>query len=64
MMMLNIQCRRMDEILSYPEQGGTDRLTNQGYDITFENVGFSYNSGETVLERMYLLLQNKERLPL
>ena len=50
MMMLNIQCRRMDEILSYPEQGGTDRLTNQGYDITFENVGFSYNSGETVLK--------------
>lgn len=50
MMMLNIQCRRMDEILSYPEQEGTDRLTNKGYDITFENVGFSYNSGETVLK--------------
>ena len=25
-------------------------MTNQGYDITFENVGFSYNSGETVLK--------------
>ncbi len=50
MMLLNIQCRRMDEILSYPEQEGTDRLANKGYDITFENVGFSYNSGETVLD--------------
>lgn len=50
MMMLNIQCKRMDEILSYPEQEGTDRLTNKGYDITFDHVGFSYNSGETVLK--------------
>lgn len=49
MMMLNIQCKRMDEILSYPEQEGTDKLTNKGYDITFDHVGFSYNSGETVL---------------
>ena len=50
MMMLNIQCRRMDEILSYPEQTGTKELTNSGYDITFDRVGFSYNSGETVLK--------------
>ncbi len=50
MMMLNIQCKRMDEILSYPEQAGTTQLTNKGYDITFAHVGFSYNSGETVLK--------------
>lgn len=49
MMLLHIQCRRMDEILSHPEQKGADKLTNKGYDITFEHVGFSYNSGETVL---------------
>ena len=49
MMMLNIQCKRMDEILSYPEQKGTEQLTNEGFDITFDHVGFSYNSGETVL---------------
>lgn len=49
MMMLNIQCKRMDEILSHPEQKGTDKLINKGYDITFDHVGFSYNSGETVL---------------
>lgn len=50
LMMMNIQCRRMDEILSYPEQEGTDRLTNKGCDIIFDHVGFSYNSGETVLK--------------
>ncbi len=49
-MMRNIQCRRMDEILSHPEQEGADKLTNRGYDITFDHVGFSYNSGETVLK--------------
>lgn len=50
MMMINIQCRRMDEILNYPEQKGTEKLTNKGYDITFDHVEFSYNSGETVLK--------------
>lgn len=50
LMMMNIQCKRMDEILSHPEQEGTDRLTNKGCDITFDHVGFSYNSGETVLK--------------
>lgn len=49
-MMKNIQCRRMDEILSHPEQEGAEKLTNKGYDITFDHVGFSYNSGETVLK--------------
>lgn len=49
-MMKNIQCKRMDGILSHPEQTGTDHLTNEGYDITFDHVGFSYNSGETVLK--------------
>lgn len=49
-MIRNIQCRRMDEILSHPEQQGAQKLTNRGYDITFDHVGFSYNSGETVLK--------------
>ena len=49
-MMRNIQCRRMDEILSHPEQEGAEKLTNRGYDIAFDHVGFSYNSGETVLK--------------
>lgn len=49
-MMRNIQCRRMDEILSHPKQEGAEKLTNRGYDIAFDHVGFSYNSGETVLK--------------
>ncbi len=49
-MIMNIQCRRMDEILSHPEQEGRPELTNRGYDIVFDHVGFSYNSGERVLK--------------
>lgn len=42
-------CERMDEILSHEEQTGKDELTNQGYDIVFDHVGFSYESGEEIL---------------
>ena len=39
----------MNEILNHPIQQGRNKLTNNGCDITFDHVGFSYNSGETVL---------------
>ena len=41
---------RMNEILDHPIQQGSDRLSNQGYDIVFNHVGFAYNTGETVLK--------------
>ena len=41
---------RMNEILDYPIQTGSETLTNNGYDIEFNHVGFSYNTGETVLK--------------
>jgi len=41
---------RMNEILDYPVQTGSESLTNNGCDIVFDHVGFSYNSGETVLK--------------
>lgn len=41
---------RMNEILDYPVQTGSEQLTNQGCDIVFDHVGFAYNSGETVLK--------------
>lgn len=41
---------RMNEILDYPIQTGNETLTNNGYDIEFNHVGFSYNTGETVLK--------------
>ena len=40
---------RMNEILEYPIQSGSEQLTNQGCDIVFDHVGFAYTSGETVL---------------
>ena len=40
---------RMNEILEYPIQHGSEELTNKNCDIVFDHVGFSYNDGETVL---------------
>lgn len=41
---------RMNEILGCPVQQGSSTLTNQGYDITFDHVGFAYHTGESVLQ--------------
>ena len=41
---------RMNEILEYHVQTGSDTLTNDGYDIVFDHVGFAYNDGEVVLK--------------
>ena len=41
---------RMNEILDHPIQQGKTSLSNQGHDITFDHVGFAYNTGETVLK--------------
>lgn len=41
---------RMNEILDHPIQQGENKLINQGCDITFDHVGFCYNSGEMVLK--------------
>ena len=35
----DVQCERMDEILSHEIQTGTDQLTNKGYDIEFSTCG-------------------------
>ena len=41
---------RMNEILDHPIQTGNEPLTNKGYDIVFDRVGFAYHTGETVLK--------------
>ena len=46
---LRTNVERMDEILFHPLQEGSQQLTNNGYDISFENVHFSYGNGEEVL---------------
>ncbi|WP_294241535.1 ABC transporter ATP-binding protein [Pseudobutyrivibrio sp.] len=49
MIATDTQCERMDVILSHPEQTGAEVLTNDGYDIEFKDVKFSYEDGESVL---------------
>ncbi|WP_296690520.1 ABC transporter ATP-binding protein [Treponema sp. UBA6852] len=46
----DVRCERMDEILSHSEQSGKTKLSNKGYDIVFENAGFSYNGGKEILK--------------
>ena len=44
---------RMNEILDHSIQQGSDRLSNQGYDIVFDHVGFAYNTGgKTTVSRL------------
>ena len=42
----------MNEINNSPSQSGAEAFAPKGYDIAFENVGFSYNSGESVLKNV------------
>ena len=46
----NSNIERMNEILDCPIQTGEETLCNQGCDIVFDHVGFSYQDGETVLK--------------
>ncbi|MDD3402985.1 MAG: ABC transporter ATP-binding protein [Hespellia sp.] len=47
-----VPCERMDEILSHEMQTGKQNLTNQGCDMTFDRVGFTYHADETVLKEV------------
>lgn len=49
---LQINIDRMNEIENCKEQEGKKEFKPKGYDIAFENVGFAYNSGETVLQNV------------
>lgn len=55
-----VQSSRLDEILSHEVQGGTRKMDNKGYDIEFSNVGFSYESGETVLNDVSFVAKQDE----
>ncbi|MCM1538975.1 MAG: ABC transporter ATP-binding protein/permease [bacterium] len=46
---LQINIDRMNEINDAQTQSGEAAFAPKGYDITFENVGFAYHNGETVL---------------
>lgn len=47
---LQVNIDRMNEINESPSQGGETTFSPKGYDITFDHVGFAYNSGEAVLK--------------
>ena len=55
-----VQSSRLDEILSHEVQEGTQEMDNKGYDIEFSNVGFSYESGETVLKDVSFVAKQGE----
>ena len=57
---LNTNCARMDEILSHEEQTGREKLNNQGYDISFDHVAFSYKDGEQVLQDVSFVAKQGE----
>ena len=45
----SVQCERLDEVLSHEIQTGADTMHNDGYDIVFDHVSFSYNDDVSVL---------------
>lgn len=47
--LIDISCKRMDEIFSHEEQSGSEELTNNGFDIVFDHVGFAYEDNQKVL---------------
>lgn len=51
---------RMNEILEHPTQDGKKELDNIGYDIAFENVGFSYNNREEILKNVSFVAKQGE----
>lgn len=53
-------CKRMDEILSYEEQEGSEELTNDGYDIQFDHASFAYKDGEQVLSDVSFMAKQGE----
>ncbi|MBE6528839.1 MAG: ABC transporter ATP-binding protein [Thermoplasmata archaeon] len=45
----HVNCERIQEINDLAVQDGSTEFTTDGYDITFEHVGFSYVGGQQVL---------------
>lgn len=57
---LQINIDRMNEIESCVEQEGKKEFEPSGWDIAFENVGFSYNSDEAVLRNVSFIAKQGE----
>ena len=46
---VDLQVDRLKSIQNYPEENGKKEYSTNGYDITFDHVGFSYEPGKPVL---------------
>ena len=57
---LDTNCKRMDEILSSKEQTGSKELTNNGYDIVFNNVSFSYDNKDNIIKNVSFTAKCKD----
>lgn len=55
-----LQIKRMQEIECQKIQTGIDNATYNGYDICFDNVGFSYNDDEQVLNDVSFAVKQGE----
>ena len=49
---MSVQVGRLNEILFAPMQKGSEELSNKGYDISFEDVDFSYSDGVKILNKV------------
>ena len=47
---VDLQVDRLKAIQNYPEENGVKEYHTNGYDITFDHVGFSYEPGKQVLK--------------
>ncbi|MBQ3919599.1 MAG: ABC transporter ATP-binding protein [Oscillospiraceae bacterium] len=54
-----VQCERLDEVLSHDIQTGTDRMTNNGYDIVFDHVSFSYDDSAVLSDVSFTARQGE-----
>ena len=55
-----VQSDRLDEILSHEVQDGTNTMKNDGYNIEFSNVGFSYETGDVALKDVSFVAKQGE----
>lgn len=56
----NSNIERMNGIMDCPTQEGSETLNNQGFDIVFDHVGFSYDGAEKVLEDVSFIAKQGE----
>ena len=47
---VNLQVKRLKEIQEYPLENGQTEYHTKGYDVIFDHVNFSYETGKTVLK--------------